>query len=134
MPDGFHGSREEWERMEAPLREIDGSLKDFARSNKMELSLNYHAWPNRRLKWVTDIHRLIEISLEDEREMTFSFWICAWRDGRRRRYWKNTYLIEGAPLSEIKEELQRLLQEGMQTLESWHGKDLKNAGVLNFEY
>ena len=127
MPNGFHGSREEWERMESPLLEIDESLKDFAQAHTMELSLNYHAWPSRRLTWVKDIHRLIEISLEDEREMTFSFWICAWRDSHRKRYWKKAYLREGAPLPEIKKELKQLLDEGIETLESWHKKDLKSS-------
>jgi hypothetical protein len=127
MPNGFHGSREDWERMESPLLEIDESLKDFAQAHTMELSLNYHAWPSRRLTWGVDIHRLIEISLEDEREMTFNFWICAWKDGRRKRYWKNAYLREGAPFPEIKEELRQLLQEGIETLESWHKKDLRSS-------
>jgi len=130
MPNGFHGCREEWERMESPLQEIDDLIEDFAQAHEMELSLNYHAWPNRRLKWAGDIYRLIDISLEDEREMTFNFWICAWRDGRRKRYWKNAYLREGATLPEIKEELQQLLQEGRETLESWHKKDLRKGSGL----
>lgn len=127
MPDGFHGSREEWKRMESPLQEIDESLNDFAQAHGMELSLNYHNWPNRRLAWVRDIHRLIEVSLENEKEMTFNFWICAWRDTRRKRYWKNIYLREGVPFPEIKEELQQLLQKGRETLESWHKRDLESS-------
>jgi len=30
MPNGFHGSSEAWERMEAPLRALDPVLEDFA--------------------------------------------------------------------------------------------------------
>ena len=124
MPDGFHGSVEEWERIESPLREIDKTLDDFARAHQMAIARNYHAWPSRRLKWGEDIQRLIEISLENDRDMTFNFWICAWRDGRRKRYWKNAYLKEGAPLPEIRDQLQQLLQEGWKTLEGWHKRDL----------
>jgi hypothetical protein len=127
LPDGFHGLEEEWKKVEAPLLEIDGTLEDFARSHGMEFARNYHAWPSRRLKWGEGVFRLIEISLEDEGEMTFNVWICAWRDSRRKRYWKNTYLKEGAPFTEIKDQLEQLLQEARETLQAWHKKDLRSS-------
>lgn len=51
MPNGFYGSAEEWERMEAPFREVDEQLEEFAEAHGMSVVKNYHNWPGRRLDW-----------------------------------------------------------------------------------
>jgi hypothetical protein len=50
MPNGFHGSEEEWERIEAPLRTIDAGIAAFAERNGLIGSKNYHNWPERSLR------------------------------------------------------------------------------------
>jgi len=35
MSNGHHGSKDEWERMETPLVELDPVIKAFAESHKM---------------------------------------------------------------------------------------------------
>ena len=125
MPNGFHGSKEEWERMESPLLEIDEFLLNFAQVNGMKFSKNYHNWPERSIEWGKDIRRLIQIYLEDEERMVFNFWICASQDSGQERYWKHTFLKKKVPFSEIKDNIHQLLEEGRRTLESWGEKDLE---------
>lgn len=117
--------------MEAPLREIDDALASFAASNRMIIAKNYHSWPNRRLEWGKDIRKLIEIRMEDEDILTFSFWICAWQDRGTQRYWKNVYLKKGVPFSEIKGGLPELLKAARNLLQPLRGEDLEFATTLD---
>lgn len=131
MPNGFQGSKEEWERIQSFLLEIDELLLDFAKVNGMELSKNYHNWPERSITWGEDIRRLIQIYLDDEKIMTFNFWICASQDRGQKRYWKNTFLKKGVHFFEIKDNLLHLLEEGHRILESWFEKDLEFATKIS---
>ncbi|MGI9657729.1 MAG: hypothetical protein ACR2OD_02380 [Gaiellaceae bacterium] len=64
MPNGFHASEHEvWERLEAPLRRLDGEIDAFAGRNAMSVVRNYHNWPHRSLQWTDDLKRAIEITL-----------------------------------------------------------------------
>jgi hypothetical protein len=40
MPNGFYGPVEQWERMEAPLQEIDSQLQTFANTRSMNIERN----------------------------------------------------------------------------------------------
>lgn len=130
MAEGLTGSGKEGGPVEALLQEIDDALTAFADSNHITIAKDYHNLPNRRLEWGRDIRKLIEISLEDEENLTFSFWICAWQDRGTDRYWKNTYLKRGVPFSEIKNGLQQLLKAAKNLLESCRVEDLEFATSL----
>jgi hypothetical protein len=42
MPNGYYGSIEDWEKMEAPLLDVDELLARFAVERNMHLVKNYH--------------------------------------------------------------------------------------------
>jgi len=49
MPNGFVGSTEEWERMEAPLRTVDDVVAAFAERHGATMIPNHDSWPERSL-------------------------------------------------------------------------------------
>ena len=51
MPNGFQGSKEKWDKLEAPLVKLDKKLKDFANEYNIKIEKNYHSEPNRILSW-----------------------------------------------------------------------------------
>lgn len=126
MPNGFDVSREEWEKMEAPLLEVDELLAQFAAERNMQVIKNYHNWPRRHLELVNDrIHRGIQILATDENKMTFHLGVVAWEDRNDRRYASHRWLKKFTPWHQIKDNLHQLLEEGVKTLESWSENDLK---------
>jgi hypothetical protein len=126
MPNGgFDGSIEAWEKMEAPLLEVDGLLARFAAERNMQVVKNYHNWPQRYLEWVKDgIHRAIQIVAANESKMTFHLGVGAWKDRGDQRYGADELLKKFVPWDEIRDNLDQLLEEGFKTLESWSEKDL----------
>ncbi len=127
MPNGYDGSIEEWEKMEAPLLEIEGLLAEFAAKRNMQVIKNYHNWPQRKLEWVRDgLHRAIHI-LAADRPGTYHLAIDAWEDQNNKRYVAHKWLKRWVFWPEIKDNLHQLLEEGVAILESWSEKDLKAA-------
>ena len=126
MPNGFHGPIEKWNEISAPLFKLDDDLESFAKKHDLMLSKNTHGWPDRSLTWNSEgIRRLIQIYLEDEKKLTYNFWICATQDRSYKRYWKNKFLMKDAPISDIGKNINKLLDEGYQELESWQSIDLE---------
>ena len=130
MPNGFHGPKEEWQRLEAPLKSIDGALEAYAQSHDLALSRNYHAWPERSLRWGTKRERLIQIFLHDEKRVTFNIWLGAYEDRGSKRYWKQRTLREDVPIGEIAENLHPLLEAGRVEVEGWTSDELELAGPV----
>jgi hypothetical protein len=60
MPNGHHGTDEEWKRLEAPLRDVDNAIDAFAKRHRIAIGRNYHNWPERSLRWGSDPERLIQ--------------------------------------------------------------------------
>lgn len=127
MPNGFHGSPEEWERITAPLRPLDPVLSEFAARHGMALERGGRAWPSRSLRWGGSVDRLIQIFLEDEDALTWNLWICASQDRTAGRHWKQRYLRRGVPIDRIEEDLEALLEEARGVAEGWTGADLEPA-------
>jgi hypothetical protein len=126
MPNGFSGAKSEWARMEAPLLRIDDVLVAFAYTRGLQLSRNYHDWPERSLVWETSsIRKLIQIFLSNDKELTFTVWICASEDRDRQRYWKEKSLKVGVAIEDIVSTLEDLLTEGKEILDSWNRADLE---------
>jgi len=126
MPNGgFDGSKEAWEKMEAPLLEIDDLLAQFAAERGIDMVKNYHNWPLRELRWVKDgIHRAIHILAADKPE-TYHLAVVAWQDKHDERYTTNKWLKRWVRWREIGDNIHRLLDDATVTLESWSEKDLK---------
>jgi hypothetical protein len=128
MPNGFHGSRDEWERISSPLNEIDPVWEDFSRARSLERAKNDRNWPSRTMKWRNEIDRVIQLYLADEKAMTFSFEVHAFEDRAGKRYWRRKSLKECVPWAEIRGQIRELLEEGYRLVESWKRADLKYAG------
>lgn len=79
MANGFQGSPQEWERITKPLEILDDKLYEFVANKGLPLQLNNRSWPNREIRWLYQIERLIEIYLEDDKEMTWTLWIFAYQ-------------------------------------------------------
>ena len=127
MPNGgYEGTLEDWEKIEAPLVEIDPLLAQFAAERKLEVVKNYHNWPQRYLNWVSrDINRSIQIVAADVGELRFHIGITAWVDKNGHRYGIDALLRRYEPWQQIRDDLDKLLEEGFTMSESWSEKDLK---------
>ena len=124
MPNGFYGSKEEWERMVAPLRQLDSGLSSFAAAHDLEVDHNYHNMPNRMLKWTSDgIQRVIQVSLEGENQILFA--ISAYKDEGGRRRGKRWPPRLDLSLTEFKNNLELLLTGAYETLASVSADDLE---------
>ena len=130
MPNGFVGPVEEWNRLEAPLKEIDPVLGAFAASHGLTLTRNYHAEPERSLRHHGDINRLIEIFVGDETAPTYKVWLCASQDRGHERYWKRRFITEAATPADLKNSIREWLTEGYAELFRWSENDLVFATRL----
>jgi hypothetical protein len=132
MPNGFHGTKEEWDKMEKDLLDSDNDLILFAKEKGMEISKNYHNWPSRALRWEkNDINKDIGISLVDSKSQTYNMGVGVFKDIDFKRYWKNKILKEKVSWQEIKNNLISLLEEGYKLAESWEEKDLEYSGEIS---
>lgn len=130
MTNGRNGSETEWERLEAPLRDIDPLIDAFAGRHKLALSRNHSNWPERSLRWGADPERVIQIYLEDADRLTWNLWLCASEDRGRNRFWKRQFLRHNVPMSELSPLIEQLLEEALRTVSSWRAEDLEFATTL----
>jgi len=132
---GWYGTKEEWERIERPLLEVDSIINNFAREAGLAVTRNYKGWPERSIVWGEDIRCLIQLYLADEKSLTFNLWLCASQDRGRTRYWKQETTVKAKKVSEFKEDLAALLREGREKLVNWskNGEQLKFATTLEQE-
>lgn len=124
MPNGFYGSKADWEKLVAPLRELDEGLDSFAAARALTVEHNYHNLPNRMVRWSRDgIERVIQITLESEHKILLSRFAFSDEGGTRRG--KRWPPLRDIPLAEFKEKLAMLLAEAHQTLDSVSHDDLE---------
>jgi len=126
MPNGFHGTDQEWSRLEAPLLRLDPVLE-----RHLSLSRNYHNWPERSLTWGVPIRRLIQVYLEDAGDLTWNVWLCASEDRGANRYWKRTFLKHAVPIEEIERAFPDLLEEARVQLEAWSSEEFEFATKIS---
>jgi len=125
MPNGFHGTKEEWDRLEAPLLEVAEVIGDFARMQNLEVDANYHNMPNRRLTWhKRDMTCVIQVSVKEE-GMTMYVTFYAWQDKDNIRRGKWLKQISGLGAPELKRDLSGLLEEGYRMLENLSEAELE---------
>jgi len=130
---GWHGTREEWSRIEGPLLELDPIIDDFASKASLTVTKNLKDCPERSMRWGNSISCLIQIYLEDPQNITWNIWICCSSDNSNKRYWKRKFLIEKKVASDFKDRLPELLAEGRAHLIEWsdHPETLEFATVLD---
>jgi len=116
---GWYGTKEEWERIESPLLEVDSIINDFAKELGLTVTNNYKDWPERSIVWGKDVRCLIQLYLADEKSLTFNLWLCASQVRGTKRYWKQETPVKEKKVSEFKNDLAVLLKEGREMLISW---------------
>jgi hypothetical protein len=127
MPNGFSGTDDEWERMEAPLKAVEDVLAEFATAHGMQMTKNYHGWPERSLTWGTGIRKLIQLYAAESDKPTFNIWPCASQDRGLSRFWKREFLIEKKPFETFAVRLPELLEEARIKVNSWTEEQLEFA-------
>ena len=130
MPNGFHGSREAWDRIEAPLRALDPTFEAFARKLGVPLGRNTRSWPERSVRWGSQLSRLIQLYLEDEDRLTWTLWVCASEDRSSARYWRREFLRKGVPIEDVAPQLASLLERAHELVTGWSSRDLELATEL----
>jgi hypothetical protein len=126
---GWYGTRDEWDRIEKPLIEVDSILDEFSRDFALHIEKNERDWPSRAFVWANgDVRCLIQLYLADQADLTFNLWLCASLDQNGKRYWKQEMTIKQEPVGQFKAELASYLQQGYQQLQDW------SATPANLEY
>src|ERR1044072_141277 len=132
MHNGFQGSTEKWEQMEAPLLQLDDEVAKFASERNFEVRKNYHNWPERSVQWSSfGINRSIHIVPGDTKHVAFHAAIAASKDSQELRLMKHQKLLEKVPLDEIKKDFHNFLVQAAQTVESWTEADLDQRILLS---
>lgn len=130
MPNGFHGPRERWDRLEGSLARLDVDLRSYADTHGMDWRASDRGWPSRSLEWGSEVTRLIQLTLVDEVDGTFALWACAVQDRPDGRYWQRAMLNEPEPLERIQAQLLGLLERARERASSWQERDLEFATVV----
>ena len=125
---GWHGTKEEWDRIERPLLQADTIIDKFANEVGLPVIKNYKDWPGRSISWGDDVKCLIQLYLVNDKELTFNLWLCASQDYGHKRYWKQETSVEQQKINEFKEDLEELLREGYEKLITWSS----NKSMLEF--
>jgi hypothetical protein len=130
--DGWSGTNEEWQRIEAPLKLLDPALDRFARKYGLPVTKNLKDWPERSLVWETDVRCLMQVYLIDKSALTLKLWICASLDRNGSRFWKHETPRDGIQASDLAGELFELLEAGKQKLDYWsaHPEELQFSTAL----
>lgn len=116
---GWHGTQDEWERLEAPLVEVDPIIAGFARGFGLSVTRNHKSWPERSISWGDTVSCLIQLYREPENEDAFTLWICASEDRGSKRFWKQRNLVKAGPIASFRSNLPQLLREGRNILLEW---------------
>lgn len=116
---GWYGTKEEWQRIEAPIRALDLELERFAGLHGLSITRNHKDWPDRSMVWDTDTRCLIQLYLSDAEALGINLWICASQDRGRDRYWKQEFLCKAADIGELAPQLPELLDTAKAKLDEW---------------
>jgi hypothetical protein len=129
---GWHGTQEEWRRIEAPLKIIDADLERFAALHGLPITRNQKDWPDRSMAWDAGARCLIQIYLANADTLGVNVWICASQDREGGRYWKQEFLCKEAPISDLTPRMPDLLSIAKATLDDWsaHPERLEFATAI----
>lgn len=116
---GWYGTKEEWDRLEAPIKILDAALDRFADANGLSIVRNYKSWPSRAMTWGESVHCLIQIYLADEQSLGVNLWICASQDRDGGRYWKREFLCKNSAVDRLLPQLPVRLEDAKAKLDEW---------------
>jgi hypothetical protein len=129
---GWYGTKEEWDRIKAPLKRLDPELDRFARKYGLRVTRNAKDEPERSLIWGSDIRCLIQVFLVDQSALTLTLWICASQNRDGKRFWKKETPRKEVHVTELAQNLLDLLEAGKRKLDQWsaHPEELQFATKL----
>ena len=116
---GWYGPKEEWDRLEEPLVELDPVIASFVASGEMRISKNQKESPERSIWWGLSPRCLIQIFLADQAALTWNVWVCCSQDRSGSRFWKTAFLVKSRPAAEFSDRVPELLIEGRELLLQW---------------
>jgi hypothetical protein len=119
---GWYGTKEEWQRIEAPIKSLDPELERFAALHSLAITRNGRDWPDRSMVWGDDVRCLIQLYLDDAETLGINLWICASQDRDRDRYWRREFLCKGAPVEDVTTRLGELLDTAKTRLDRWSSR------------
>jgi hypothetical protein len=120
MPNGFHGPKKEWDRLEAPYVRIDPILSAFAQRHGVELYKNYRD-ADRSIRFNDSLSRAIWVNATDTygANETYDVSVLAHQD-RPERFFKGDHVAHNVPISD----LDRVLERAATLVASWTADDL----------
>ena len=124
MPNGFHGSLEEWQRLTAPFQGLDPVLEKFAQENGASVRKDHRNTPCRLVEWSGDVNGSINFLLADEQSLTLRVHVAAWRDVAKQRFLKSEVLVHSSSAEGVADGLMDILMRGKRLLQSWKPDDL----------
>jgi hypothetical protein len=116
---GWHGTPEEWQRLETPLLAIDPVLDRFAATHGVVLSKNAKDSPERSLQWGGNPSFLIQIYLESGDGPTWNVWLCCSEDRGDSRYWRKDFAVCAKRIEQFENELPALLEDSFNRIDAW---------------
>ena len=116
---GWYGTREEWDRLEAPLLELDPMISSFSDEHSLALSKNHKDWPGRSLKWGQSPSCLMQLYLADADTLVWHLWLCCSEDRGSERFWRQERIIDGEQIATFAPRILPVLREGYGRLEKW---------------
>jgi len=125
---GWHGTPEEWERLQEPLLVIDPILERFATMRGLQITRNAKDTPERSIRWGDNPSFLIQLYLESEVGPTWNLWLCCSEDRDDSRYWRRDFAVRAEPIEAFSEQLAGLLETSFSRLLAWG----KNPQQLEF--
>lgn len=116
---GWRDTPEHSRRIETPLHEWDEEIERFAVQFGFLETKNRENWPERSLTRGAEIRSLMQIYLEDPKNMKWTVWICRSNDRDGNRYWKREFLIRNMAIAEFKDRFWEVLSDGAERLAEW---------------
>jgi len=116
---GWYGTREEWERIEKSLLDVESTIEEFVEEFSLNMSKNHKGWPEWSIVWGKEVRCLIQLYLADKNLLTFNLWLCAYEDRGSKRYWKQETPIKQKQVSEFRDNLASQLRAGRKQLLDW---------------
>lgn len=127
MANGFMGSKEEWDRLEAPPLELDPWLVSLSADYGFAIEKNGKN-PQRSLIADSRIRYLLQIFTADEAVPTFNDWICASQRRDGRTWWREQFPLRAVTVDEIVQN-EGLVRASAERLLAWTQQDLVPIGV-----
>ena len=104
-------------------------LEVFANEKGLPLQHNNRSWPNREFRWLYQIERLIEIYLDDDKNMTWTLWICAYEYRNSIRLRKKETILKSVSIDEMDEKLEDSLEFAYEKVCSWNKNSLSEVDL-----